>query len=63
MTRTVKGTWAAVFTELTRIRPPFAICFEASAGYGFLFERLQRIARRVVVAHPGHLWARRESVV
>ena len=55
MTRTVKGTWAAVFTELTRIRPPFASCFEASAGYGFLFKRLQRIARRVVVAHPGLL--------
>ncbi len=55
MTRTVKGTWAAVFTELTRIRPPFASCFEASAGSGFLFKRLQRIARRVVVAHPGLL--------
>jgi len=55
MTRTVKGTWAAVFTELERIRPPFAVCFEACAGYGFFFERLQRIARRVIVAHPGHL--------
>lgn len=55
MTRTAKGSWAAVCAELERIAPPFAICFEASAGYGFLFERLQRIARRVVVAHPGHL--------
>lgn len=55
MTRTVHGTWAALFTELARIKDPFAICFEASAGYGFLFERLRRIARRVIVAHPGHL--------
>ena len=54
-TRTVKGSWAAVFTELERIKRPFAVCFEASAGYGVLFERLQRLARRVVVAHPGHL--------
>ena len=37
------------------LKPPFAVCFEASAGYGYLFERLQRVARRVVVAHPGHL--------
>ena len=54
-TRTVKGSWAAVITELERLRRPFAVCFEASTGYGVLFERLQRIARRVVVAHPGQL--------
>jgi len=55
MTRTVHGTWAALVTELERLKAPFAICFEASAGYGFLFERLRQIARRVTVAHPGHL--------
>jgi hypothetical protein len=48
MTRTAKGAWAAVFAELARIRPAFAVCFETSAGHGFFFERLQRIARRVV---------------
>jgi hypothetical protein len=31
------------------------VCFEASSGYGFLFERLATIARHVVVAHPGQL--------
>jgi hypothetical protein len=41
--------------ELSRIRRPFAVCFEASTGYGALYERLQPLARRVVVAHPGHL--------
>ena len=55
MTRTVKGSWTAVCTELERIKRPFAVCFEASTGYGVLFERLRRIARRVVVAHPGQL--------
>ena len=54
-TRTVKGPWAAVLRELERLPRPFAVCFEASTGYGVLFERLQRIARRVVVAHPGQL--------
>jgi transposase len=38
-----------------KIRKPFAVCFEASTGYGCLFEHLQAIARRVVVAHPGQL--------
>jgi len=38
-----------------KIRKPFAVCFEASTGYGYLFEHLQTIARRVVVAHPGQL--------
>ncbi len=55
LTRTVKGSWTAVCTELERIKRPFAVCFEASTGYGVLFERLRRIARRVVVAHPGQL--------
>jgi len=31
------------------------VCFEASLGYGFLFERLATVARHVVVAHPGQL--------
>lgn len=41
--------------ELKKLRKPFAVCFEASTGYGFMFERLREIARRVVVAHPGQL--------
>ena len=41
--------------ELESLEEPFAICFEASTGYGFLFEQLSRIARQVVVAHPGQL--------
>ena len=55
MTRTVRGTWATLLAELERIPRPYGIYFEASAGDGVLFERLQRLARRVVVAHPGHL--------
>jgi transposase len=32
-----------------------AICYEASCGYGHLFEQFSRVAARVVVAHPGQL--------
>jgi transposase len=55
LSRTVRGSWSKVLEEIAAIPKPFAVCFEASTGYGHLFERLQRIARRVVVAHPGHL--------
>jgi transposase len=53
--RAIKGPWSKVLQELGKVRKPFEICFEASTGYGYLFERLQMIARRVVVAHPGQL--------
>jgi transposase len=54
-TRTVRGHWDLVMLELAKLPKPFAVCFEASIGYGVLFQRLQRIATRVVVAHPGKL--------
>ena len=40
---------------LTKLTEPFEVCFEASCGYGQLFERLQTVARKVLVAHPGLL--------
>jgi len=54
-TRTIRGLWAEVVAELSRIGRPFSVCYEASTGYGALHERLQPLARRVVVAHPGQL--------
>lgn len=35
--------------------PEFAVCFEASCGYGWLYDKLKHMAARVVVAHPGRL--------
>ena len=55
MTRTVKGSVPSVVAELAMLKRPFAVCFEASTGYGFLFERLRTVALRIVVAHPGQL--------
>ncbi len=53
--QTIRGGWSKVLEELGKTKKPFAICFEASSGYGYLFEQLSTMARRVVVAHPGQL--------
>lgn len=54
-TRAVHGTWDKVLCELAKVKRPFAVCFEATSGYGYLHQQLSRMARRVVVAHPGQL--------
>lgn len=35
--------------------PPFAVCYEASCGYGCVYEMLKSLAARIAVAHPGLL--------
>jgi transposase len=55
LTRTIRGRWSEVLAELAKVRRPFSICFEASTGYGYLYDGLRRMARRVVVAHAGQL--------
>ena len=54
-TATVKGPWPKLLAEVRKIKRPFGICFEATCGYGYLHDELRRMARRVVVAHPGRL--------
>ncbi|HTC23603.1 MAG TPA: IS110 family transposase [Gemmatimonadales bacterium] len=54
-TETVVGPWSKLLGRLRAFEEPFAVCFEASLGYGHLYEQLSAIARRVAVAHPGHL--------
>jgi transposase len=52
----VKGPWATLLEQIDRHVPrPFAVCYEASCGYGHLYDRLARLAERVTVAHPGQL--------
>ena len=53
-TRTVRSGWRTVVAELKRPGHPFAVCYEASAGYAVLFGRLAKIARPVEVARPGY---------
>jgi transposase len=52
---TVHGGWSKLLERLQTVPRPFAICFEASCGYGHLYDRLTKMARRVVMAHPGKL--------
>lgn len=49
----IVGAWSVVLAALAKIEKRFAICYEASCGYGYLHDQLRRIAARVVVAHPG----------
>ena len=52
---TIRADWQKVLAECRQISEPFVICFEASCGYGYLHDELSKIARKVVVAHPGQL--------
>jgi transposase len=55
----VKGPIAKTIPHLRRIKEkfnePLAVCYEASCGYGHVFEMLSQVADRVVPAHPGKL--------
>lgn len=44
-----------VVTKLQSLPGPCQVCYEASTGYGFVFEALTPIAKHVAVAHPGLL--------
>lgn len=54
-TSIIKGHISKTIQALEELPRPFAVCYEASNGYGYLHDRLSRIADRVVVAHPGQL--------
>jgi transposase len=51
----LRGPRSAVVDHLRRLDQPFSICYEASCGYGHLYERLRPLAHHVAVAHPAKL--------
>jgi transposase len=51
----LKGPRAAVVERLRQLDQPFSICYEASCGYGHLYEQLRPLAHHVAVAHPARL--------
>jgi transposase len=51
----LKGPRGTVVDHLRQLKEPFSICYEASCGYGHLYEQLQPLAAHVAVAHPGKL--------
>lgn len=44
-----------VCQQLRDLPEPCQVCFEASTGYGFYFESLLSVTRKISVAHPGLL--------
>ena len=51
----LRGTLAKLLDTIRSIKEPFAVCYEASCGYGHLHDLFGKLAQRVVVAHPGQL--------
>lgn len=52
----VTGPWSSLAEAVAAEVPgPFAICYEASCGYGYLYERFSAVARQVRAAHPARL--------
>lgn len=54
-TRTIHGSLKTVLEEVSRIKGPYEVVYEASNGYGVAYDELVKTASRVVVAHPGQL--------
>lgn len=51
----IKGPWPQLIDRLRRIDGPMSVCYEASCGYGHLYDRIAPLASHVAVAHPGQL--------
>ena len=51
---TIRGGVEAVAGWLGGLGQPVQVCYEASLGYGVLYDALAPMAHRIVVAHPGH---------
>jgi transposase len=52
---TIRGPWSAMVAFLRSRHKPLAVCYEASCGYGPLYDALASFCHRVVMAHPGRL--------
>lgn len=52
---TVEGSAADAAAWLGRLKEPFRACYEASLGYGVLYDALAPVADKVLVAHPAHV--------
>lgn len=58
---TVKGGWSKMIDAVAQLKGQatdgLAICYEASCGCGYLYDRFKGLADRIVVAHPAKLKA------
>jgi transposase len=51
----IRGRWPGVIEALGQLPGGVSVVFEASCGYGMLYEQLSQVAVNVQVAHPGSL--------
>lgn len=51
----IRGPWPMLVAWLKDRAEPISVCYEASCGYGPLYEAMSQFAVHVEVAHPGHL--------
>jgi transposase len=51
----IHGPWSGIVEELQELKGSVSVCYEASCGYGHIYELLKPVCQRVVVAHPGQL--------
>jgi len=53
--QTIRGRFDEVAQELAKVDGPLEVVFEATSGYAPLHQKLSKVARRVVMAHPAAL--------
>jgi transposase len=54
-TKTIRGPWRWAIPTLRALKQPFKVVFEASCGYGPLYDTLRGLAEQVLMAHPGRV--------
>lgn len=53
MVKTIRGHWSNIFIFLESLPAELHVCYEASDGYGYLYDNISKRAKSVQVAHPG----------
>ena len=53
MVKTIRGHWSNIFMFLDSLPGSLHVCYEASNGYGYLYDNITKRAKSVQVAHPG----------
>lgn len=53
MVKIIRGHWTNIFLFLDSLPAALHVCYEASSGYGYLYDNISKRAKSVQVAHPG----------
>ena len=53
--KVIEGAVSNVIQYLSQFKGTVQVCYEASTGYGYLYDELKKLGFQVKVAHPGEL--------